>query len=78
MFSLCRTCVVTSNTGDCCHKTDDERALTGTWVIDELRLVVQMWYRILVIYEWYDYNVTRYDLETREGGLFAGYIDTFL
>jgi len=23
-------------------------------------------------------NVTRYDLETREGGLLAGYIDTFL
>ena len=26
----------------------------------------------------YEYNVTRYDPKTREGGLFAGYIDTFL
>jgi hypothetical protein len=26
----------------------------------------------------YEYNVTRYDPETREGDLFAGYIDTFL
>ena len=26
----------------------------------------------------YEYNVSRYDPETREGGLFAGYIDTFL
>ena len=25
----------------------------------------------------YDYKVTSYDSETREGGLFAGYIDTF-
>jgi len=26
----------------------------------------------------YEYNVTRYDHETREGGLFDGYIETFL
>ena len=26
----------------------------------------------------YEYNVTTYDPETLEGGLFAGYIDTFL
>ena len=24
MFSLCRTCVLTSSTGDSCHKTDEE------------------------------------------------------
>jgi len=30
------------------------------------------------IQELYEYKVTRYDPETREGGLFAGYIDTFL
>jgi hypothetical protein len=35
-------------------------------------------YRILQIYELYEYNVTRYDADTREGGLFAGYIFTFL
>jgi len=32
---------------------------------------------ILEIYVLYEYNVTRYDPETREGGLFAGYINTF-
>ena len=26
----------------------------------------------------YEYKVTRYDPETQEGGLFVGYIDTFL
>ena len=77
MFSLCRTCVLTSNTGECRHKTDEERALTGTWVIDEVRLAVQKG-RILEIHEVYEYKVTRYDTETREGGLFAGYIDSFL
>jgi len=35
-------------------------------------------YRILEVHELYEYNVTRYDPETREGGLFAGYRDTFL
>ena len=39
---------------------------------------MQKWYRILEIHELFEYNVTRYDPETREGGLFAGYIYTFL
>jgi hypothetical protein len=77
MFSRCRTCVLKSNTGESHHKTDEERALTGTWVIDEVRLAVQKGYRILEIHEVYEYKMTRYDPETREGGLFAGYIDTF-
>ena len=78
MFSLCQTCVLTANTGECHHKTDEERALTGTWVITEVWLAVQKGYRILEIPEVYEFKVTRYDPETREGDLFAGYIDTFL
>jgi hypothetical protein len=38
MFSLCRTCVLKSNTGECLHKTDEESALSGTWVIEKVRL----------------------------------------
>ena len=49
----------------------------STWVIDEVRLAVRKGYRILEVYEVYE-NVTRYDPETREGGLFAGNINTFL
>ena len=30
------------------------------------------------VHELYECNVTRYDCETREGGLFAGYIVAFL
>jgi len=33
------------------------------------------WYKWYKVYE---YKVTRYEPETREGGLFAGYVDTFL
>jgi hypothetical protein len=46
-------------------------ALTGTWVIDKVRMAVQKGYRILEIHEVYEYKVTRYDPETREGGLFT-------
>ena len=53
-------------------------ALTGTWVIDEARLALQKGYRILEIHELYECNVTRYDPETPEGGVFAGYFNTFL
>ena len=77
MFCLCRTCVLISNTGECCHTTVEETGLTGTWVIHEVRMAVQKWYRILEVYEVYEY-VTRYDPETREGGMFASYMDTFL
>jgi hypothetical protein len=42
-----------------------------------VRLALQKGYKILEIHEVYEYNVTRYDPETREGGLLADYIDTF-
>ena len=64
MFCLCRTCVLTSNTGECCHKTDEQRDLNGTWVTDEVRLAVQKGYRILEVYELYEY-VPRYDAQTQ-------------
>jgi hypothetical protein len=60
------------------HRTDAERALVGTWVLDEIRLAVQKGYRLLNVYEEYEYRVTRYDRQTGDGGLFAQYIDTFL
>jgi len=43
-----------------------------------VRLAVKKGYRILEFHEVYEYKVTKYDPETREGGLFAGYIYTFL
>jgi len=38
-----------------------ERALTGTWVIDEVRMVVQKGYEFVEIIELYEYAVTQYD-----------------
>jgi ferredoxin len=47
MFCLCRTCAHTFASGECEHTEDEERALTGTWVIDDVRLGVEKGYRIL-------------------------------
>jgi len=53
MFCLCRTYVHTSSE-DCVHTRDEDRALTGTWVMDVLGLAVEKGYRILEIYEVYE------------------------
>ena len=79
MFCLCRTCVLTSSSSDgCVHSRDEDRALAGTRVMDEVRLALQKGYRILEIYEVYEYQVTLYDPKSGEGVLFVDYINTFL
>jgi len=62
-FCLCRTCVDTSS-AECTHPEDEDRALTGTRISDELRLAVEKGYRILEISEVYRYQVTQYKRET--------------
>jgi hypothetical protein len=66
------------NMDDCTHETVAERALIGTWVMDEVRLAVQKGYEVIEIFEVYEYVVTQYDCETGNGGLFVHYINTFL
>jgi len=78
MFCLYRACVHTASSEECVHTRDEDRALTGTWVMDEVRLAGEKGYRILEIYEVYEYQVTQYNPETGEGGLFVDYINTFL
>jgi len=57
--------------------SDGERALQGTWVIDEIKLAVSKGYKILEIHEVYEYRISQYSRETG-GGLFVDYVDTFL
>ena len=53
--------------------------MTRTWCTPELQTVVRMGYRVLKIYEVYHWkDTTQYDGETKEGGLFASYINMFL
>ena len=63
---------------ECPHSTNAEKALTGTWIMDEVRLAVQKGYKVLEIFEVYEYDVTQYDWQTGQGGHFVQYIDTFL
>jgi hypothetical protein len=62
---------------DCSHESVAERALVGTWVLDEVRLAVEKGYRVIEVMEVYEYQVTQFDHATGEGGLFAKYINTF-
>jgi len=64
--------------GECCHETVSQRVLTGTWVADEVTLAVQKCYEVIEVFEVYEHDVTQYDPQTGQGGLFAKYIDTFL
>jgi len=47
LFCLCRTCASEQNVrGPCLHLSDAERAISGTWFLDEVRMAVSKGYRI--------------------------------
>ena len=69
-FFLCRICVLTAS-GECVHTADEKRPLTGTWEMDEVRLAVEKGYRVVEIYEFYEYQFTQYNSVTGEVGLFV-------
>ncbi|XP_060588537.1 uncharacterized protein LOC132743952 [Ruditapes philippinarum] len=78
MFSLCRTCSETYENGKCQHD-DNERAITGTWVTDEVKMALSQGYRLLNVYEvWHFDEMAQYDPHTKTGGLFTEYVNTFL
>lgn len=77
VFTLCSTCAETKCT-DCQH-SDKERYLDGTWVSLELQEAVKAGYKIIKIYEiWNWSNTSQYDPITKKGGLFTDYINLFL
>jgi hypothetical protein len=48
MFTLCSTCADMNQ--DCCTHTD-ERCISGTWVVDEVRKAVDLGYSLLEVFE---------------------------
>ncbi|XP_036139539.1 uncharacterized protein LOC118644656 [Monomorium pharaonis] len=78
IFGLCRSCCETFSTLPCTHDSPSDREFEGTWVSCELRKAVEKGYFVTEVSEIWQYNVTRYDPGTRQGGLFAEYINTFL
>lgn len=77
MFVLCGACGRQMNQDKCIHN-DEERSLTGTWIIDEVVKAVEKGYEIKEIYEVWNYQVDQFDKTKKAGGLFRGMMDTFL
>ncbi|KYN10203.1 hypothetical protein ALC57_17667 [Trachymyrmex cornetzi] len=77
LFALCRSCCETFSQAECTHSLA-EREFEGTWVSCELRKAVEKGYRVSEVSKIWQYKVTRYDPDTRQGGLFTGYTNSFL
>ncbi|KAG5873795.1 hypothetical protein JTB14_024111 [Gonioctena quinquepunctata] len=77
MFILCRTCGEQLYTGNCVHD-NEQRALIGTWVLDEVRMALRKGYIMKEIFEIWEYNIELYSMERKSGGLFTSMINTFM
>jgi hypothetical protein len=50
MFPLCSACADTMNQDDCTH-SGEGRCIVETWLVDEVRKVVEMGYKVMDVYE---------------------------
>jgi len=58
---------------------DEEQAMTGVWVVDEVRKAVEKGYRVLEKHEVWEYEVVMYDPEKKEDVfLLSPNISTFM
>ena len=79
LFPLCRTCAVDGGHAQCVHERVEERALVGTWVSCELEKACALGYEVLERYEvWHYPNTSQYDPESKEGGIWSAFIDTWV
>ena len=77
-FSLCRDCGESERLTPCTC-TQSDRSFIGTWATCEIQEAVKQGYKVEKIYEVYHYpHSTQYCPETKTGGLFTDYINTFL
>ena len=70
LFTLCRTCAETRTPEITCNHTENERALTGTWFIAEIKKAQEVGYKIQEIHGIYHFQETSTEL-------FADYIRLF-
>ncbi|KAL6421648.1 hypothetical protein ACFW04_014566 [Cataglyphis niger] len=78
LFALCRSCCETFSQTTCTHDNADEREFESTWVSCELRKAIEKGYLVMAVSEILQYKVSQFDYTTRQGRLFAEYINTFL
>jgi hypothetical protein len=75
LFPLCRTCAETQNQSKCTH-SDAERILTGTYVTLEVDQALKEGYKMVKIYEIWDFEEQeQYDPVTKTGGIFTSYLN---
>lgn len=77
MFILCNSCGK-SLQQETCHHKEEERCLTGTWVIEEVVKAVEMGYVLKEIHEIWKYNVIQYNKNNNEEGLFTAMMNKFI
>lgn len=77
VFPLCRICAITESDQSCKH-SNGEREFIGTWGAPEIRLSIAKGYKVIEIFEIYEYKVIQYDSVKKTGGLFAEYVNNFL
>jgi hypothetical protein len=70
LFTLCRTCAEERNPEKRCTHSGEQRALTGTWFIEEVKTAVNKGYKILDVFGVYHFPTTSTEL-------FADYIRLF-
>lgn len=77
IFTLCHACASNLNMKECRHTTD-QRALTGVWVIEEVREAINNGYLMRKVYEIWEFETACYDPDLKSGGVFAEFINEFL
>jgi hypothetical protein len=78
MFTLCYKCAE-KESATSCTCTPAQRCLTGTWCIPEIIRAMECGYELIKTYEVYHWKETsRYAPNSKEDGLFSGFINTFL
>lgn len=76
-FPVCYSCCLELNQ-EVCNHSEDQRAIVGTWVVDEVVMAIEMGYVIVEIYEIWEYEVEQFDEKVGKTGLFTEMMDKFL
>ena len=78
LFPLCNKCAL-ENISQCPDHNESERGLTGTFCTPEVQHAIKMGYKVLKIYEIWQYDSSeQYNPETKKDGIFTEYINMFL
>ena len=76
VFTLCSTYAENCQQESCKHSAS-QRALTGSWCTPEVLEALAQGYKIIEIYEVWNFpNTSQYNATKKEHGLFSTYVDT--